>query len=33
METRLVTEINVRRTNTEEEGLWETKNSVLGLAT
>jgi len=28
-ETWLITENNVRRTNTGEEGLWETKNNAL----
>jgi len=32
-ETLLITENNVRRTNTEEEGLWKTKNNAFGLAT
>jgi len=32
-EARLITENNVRRTNTGEEGLRETKNNALGLAT
>jgi len=32
-ETWLITENNVRRTNTGEEGVRETKNSVLGLVT
>jgi len=32
-ETRLITENNVRRTNTGEEGSRETKNNVVGLAT
>jgi len=32
-ETWLIIENNVKRTNTGEEGLWETKSNVLGLAT
>ena len=32
-ETWLITENNVRRTNTGEEGLRETKNNAFGLAT
>jgi len=32
-ETRLITENNVRRTNTRVEGLRETEKNVLGLAT
>jgi len=32
-ETPLITENNVRRTNTGEKGLWETKNNAYGLAT
>jgi len=31
-ETGLITENNVRRTNTGEEGLRETKNNAFGLA-
>ena len=33
LETWFITENKVRRTNPKEEGLWETKNSVLGLVT
>jgi len=32
-ETSLITENNVIRTNTREEGLRETKNNAFGLAT
>jgi len=32
-ETPLITENNVRRTNTGEKGLRETKNNAYGLAT
>jgi len=30
---RLIIEDNARRTNPREEGLWATKNNILGLAT
>jgi len=32
-QTWFITEDNVRRTNTREEGLWKTKNNVPGLTT